>query len=1328
MFAKLALLGGKANHWYNNQTLWRYIRSGRDEDAVKLYQGSVKLQHDTQPSQSLGEKYHNNTLLHFVVERALVGMLREFLEHGGNPNVRNDAGESALHRLMRIPIDCTGPQEDARLLCMAMLLDWKGPIASDQESVNVTALDSSGNSVLHLAAKAGMLRCAQRILRLPGGREQLFVQNKVRLTACELAGAAGHAQLCSQLECLMVFGKHEGDGSMGGIEDYNQLQMLGELKLEQQGDHEGLSTQQVQEQKDMLLVQVSEFLSVPLFTAEALLRQHRWRKAPCCSAYLSNPSEACAEAGVAAPESAPPPASFDRPSDPAYDDFNGYTGAVEPTAASTDPPFGVIDPAQVVVGTPAEASGSADAAEPRQCGICFDDIGAPADTLSGASSADGSTSAPVVVEPCAASHSFCEECWRGYLKNKVEGGKTQQIICPAFECALLVPLVQVEGLLPREMRERYHEFDVRAFVDSNCRIKWCPAPGCNRAVLSNIDAESDQLTNIDCNASATAGVESKQEEDDGGEDEEETERMLGKARMVGCGGDGSGARTKSNGGEGDGSSGGGHFWCWRCHGDPHSPCDCEGWVKWRSTVGTMGSKAGEAARATGISGEGGEGEGEGEGEDDGGAAATAAAEAADALWLIQNTKRCPKCNCNIEKNDGCNHMTCRKCGHGFCWMCMEEWTKHGRATGGYYKCNRFDAIKAADVKNDDAQGEAKRLQRFVHYYVRYGEHDRSRRNEEKLLQEGRMNAKLEQLQAAFVSLPFELATRPDGGIHRANSGGSDDGADTARMAVGLGQGGDTNELGAAFLHDAASELLQSRFVLRNSYAEGYYLSMEVDGADGEDENGGAGSSSGGASGVSGGDAGGGTHEQMYGARDDGGRSRWFKRNKKRAAGGASGKKRRRKRDAEAKQLFELMQGELEECTEALSAMIARNSGCVVTPRGYIVRAAVACARQRKSFVTAARRQREEDIPTPSSSKFPFSTSWLDSSSADSSSSASSSSASNDRGGQNSLGLGGALLGGGNWVARHLQQLSSWSSTLASPPSSPPLIPPSASSFNPYNAPSGGSSSGGSLGGNSSTTSTTTTTTSNSTSTSTSTSSCWRCSACTFDNPHGNTRCEVCSSDRGDILAAAAPAPAPAADDDRSNMLAATSDIAASLGLVDGGSMWGLEDASSGRSSGHSQPAMPPAPPPQQGGVASGADAVLVCPACTLHNPPGLRECQVCSADLSGVQSSSNAPAPAPQATYPPQAFEPPTYPSGYVLSHESPANNPSAAYGSNAAYGLDASASGGSVSWEWEQRGGMFDQAGWCAFSVENSAEMEEAHQCKRTSVLVYEGSRLVQQ
>ena len=45
-----------------------------------------------------------------------------------------------------------------------------------------------------------------------------------------------------------------------------------------------------------------------------------------------------------------------------------------------------------------------------------------------------------------------------------------------------------------------------------------------------------------------------------------------------------------------------------------------------------------------------------------------------ANWISAHTKECPKCVSTIEKNGGCNHMTCKKCKYEFCWVCMGPWT------------------------------------------------------------------------------------------------------------------------------------------------------------------------------------------------------------------------------------------------------------------------------------------------------------------------------------------------------------------------------------------------------------------------------------------------------------------------------------------------------------------------------------------------------------------------------------------------------------------------------------------------------------------------------
>eukprot|EP01117_Protostelium_nocturnum_P000797 TRINITY_DN109_c1_g1_i1.p1 TRINITY_DN109_c1_g1~~TRINITY_DN109_c1_g1_i1.p1 ORF type:complete len:564 (-),score=161.84 TRINITY_DN109_c1_g1_i1:114-1805(-) len=42
-------------------------------------------------------------------------------------------------------------------------------------------------------------------------------------------------------------------------------------------------------------------------------------------------------------------------------------------------------------------------------------------------------------------------------------------------------------------------------------------------------------------------------------------------------------------------------------------------------------------------------------------------------WIKKMTSKCPSCRSNIQKNGGCNHMTCPTCHHQFCWECFENW-------------------------------------------------------------------------------------------------------------------------------------------------------------------------------------------------------------------------------------------------------------------------------------------------------------------------------------------------------------------------------------------------------------------------------------------------------------------------------------------------------------------------------------------------------------------------------------------------------------------------------------------------------------------------------
>jgi ariadne-1 len=135
--------------------------------------------------------------------------------------------------------------------------------------------------------------------------------------------------------------------------------------------------------------------------------------------------------------------------------------------------------------------------------------------------------------------------------------------------------------------------------------------------------------------------------------------------------------------------------CIRCGEEPHAPASCQELARWN-----------EKCRN----------------------------ESETANWILANTKPCPKCQSRIEKNQGCNHMSCQQCKYEFCWICLASWSEHGANTGGYYKCNKFDPANTGDAQSDAARAK-RELDRYLHYYKRYHAHSEAQKFAKKQLRD-----------------------------------------------------------------------------------------------------------------------------------------------------------------------------------------------------------------------------------------------------------------------------------------------------------------------------------------------------------------------------------------------------------------------------------------------------------------------------------------------------------------------------------------------------------------------------------------------------------------
>lgn len=82
------------------------------------------------------------------------------------------------------------------------------------------------------------------------------------------------------------------------------------------------------------------------------------------------------------------------------------------------------------------------------------------------------------------------------------------------------------------------------------------------------------------------------------------------------------------------------------------------------------------------------------------------------VWIMQNTKKCPNCKVDIQKNGGCQHMSCRHCKEEFCWICMSKWN------GGRHNC---DAQSHGTARGDAEDSFPNRFQHFNSHYQKMRE-------------------------------------------------------------------------------------------------------------------------------------------------------------------------------------------------------------------------------------------------------------------------------------------------------------------------------------------------------------------------------------------------------------------------------------------------------------------------------------------------------------------------------------------------------------------------------------------------------------------------------
>ncbi|KAG9674625.1 hypothetical protein KCU95_g11718, partial [Aureobasidium melanogenum] len=96
------------------------------------------------------------------------------------------------------------------------------------------------------------------------------------------------------------------------------------------------------------------------------------------------------------------------------------------------------------------------------------------------------------------------------------------------------------------------------------------------------------------------------------------------------------------------------------------------------------------------------------------------------------SKPCPGCSVPIQKDRGCDHMTCSRCHHQFCWLCAVDYDLIIREGNHHHEedCKHYRAILRADIEEDEEDEEAEEVEEEAEESESEEEEDEEEEDEE----------------------------------------------------------------------------------------------------------------------------------------------------------------------------------------------------------------------------------------------------------------------------------------------------------------------------------------------------------------------------------------------------------------------------------------------------------------------------------------------------------------------------------------------------------------------------------------------------------------------
>ena len=102
----------------------------------------------------------------------------------------------------------------------------------------------------------------------------------------------------------------------------------------------------------------------------------------------------------------------------------------------------------------------------KECGVCMETI--------------ESKDIPKIKLPCK--HYFCIDCWKEYLKEKINNANVYKLTCMQSKCNFILEEKFIKAILDQDvdLQQKYDKFlNRKKLMDSNKKIKFCPFPDCD---------------------------------------------------------------------------------------------------------------------------------------------------------------------------------------------------------------------------------------------------------------------------------------------------------------------------------------------------------------------------------------------------------------------------------------------------------------------------------------------------------------------------------------------------------------------------------------------------------------------------------------------------------------------------------------------------------------------------------------------------------------------------------------------------------------------------------------------------------------------------------